>query len=173
MDKDFYTAALTAGAIAIGFSGTFLQFRIQREANYYRQPVASFEKAISLKKGEGKPGEKAGTDAFVGLSHFSSSFLLIILGVLIQVVFGFCLPLMALANPNFAYTSPRVVAAGLVVGLVVVLGYFACELIHYQVLSNRLLNDEKEWGKEWPVVGMTLVLALLFGAAAFHWSTTP
>lgn len=34
---------LQAGAILAGFCGTFLAFRIQREASYYRQPVADFD----------------------------------------------------------------------------------------------------------------------------------
>jgi len=38
----FYEAALTAGAITSGFIGTFLAFRIQREAGYYRQVGAGF-----------------------------------------------------------------------------------------------------------------------------------
>ena len=55
--QGFYTAVLTAGAILTGFAGTFLQFRIQREASYHRQPAVSFEEANAK-------------DVFIGLTHF-------------------------------------------------------------------------------------------------------
>src|SRR5205807_8871788 len=93
-DKDFYSAVLAAGAILTGFSGTFLQFRIQRESSYYRQPALSYE--------EGKA-----KDIVIGLSHFTSSFLLIICAVILEIVFGFCLPLFALANSATVFISPR------------------------------------------------------------------
>jgi hypothetical protein len=35
----FYTSVVSAGAILTGLAGTFLQFRIGREASYYQQPV--------------------------------------------------------------------------------------------------------------------------------------
>jgi len=78
--QSFYEAALTAGAILSGFSGTFMAFRIQREANYYRQPVLDFR--------EGK-----GRDVALGLSRFNSSLLLIILGTLCSMAFGVLWPL--------------------------------------------------------------------------------
>ncbi len=62
----FYTATLSAGAILMGFYGTFLAFRIQREANYYRQPALDF-------------GLSEARDVYIGLTHFSSSFLLIVM----------------------------------------------------------------------------------------------
>jgi len=61
--REFYSSVTTAGAILAGFSGTFLSFRIQRESNYYRQ--------VSIERGEAR-------DVYIGLSHFTSSFMLII-----------------------------------------------------------------------------------------------
>src|SRR5437667_344489 len=37
-DCEFFQSVLTAGAIISGFCGSFLVFRIQREAEYYRVP---------------------------------------------------------------------------------------------------------------------------------------
>jgi hypothetical protein len=51
----FYGAALTAGSILSGFIGTFLNFRIQRDASYFRSQ-------------EGQARNQ---------QHFTSSFLLI------------------------------------------------------------------------------------------------
>ena len=85
--RDFYVAVLTAGTLLTGFSGTFLTFRIQREANYYRQPALSYD-------------QEDARDIFIGLSHFTSSFLLIICSVVLDIVFGFLLPLVALADPQ-------------------------------------------------------------------------
>ena len=76
----FFATLLTAGAILSGFCGTFLAFRIQSEANYYRQPALSFE------RGEAR-------DISIDLTHFTSAFLLLILATLCAVIFGFVLPL--------------------------------------------------------------------------------
>ena len=38
----FFAEVLSAGAILCGFCGTFLSFRIQREAGYYRQVAIDF-----------------------------------------------------------------------------------------------------------------------------------
>jgi hypothetical protein len=87
----FFAASLSAGAILTGFCGTFLSFRIQREANYCRQPVLDFQSGTAK-------------DVCIGLSHFSSSFLLLILASLLAVAFGFVSPLLALA----VFQSPKV-----------------------------------------------------------------
>jgi hypothetical protein len=150
-DEVFLPACLAAGAILTGFCGTFLSFRIQREANYYRQPVVDYH--------EGK-----GRDVYLGLSHFSSAFLLLIFGSLFAVIFGFILPLIAL---NGARIPHQLIVAGMVGAVIFIAGYFACELVHYGVLSRRLLNDRHEWGQSKATVWMTMIAAALtFGYIA-------
>lgn len=140
-----YAALLSAGAILTGFCGTFLSFRIQREANYFRQP------AVDLKTGQGG-------DVFIGLSHFTSSFLVLIIATLLAVIFGFISPLLSLVGVPL---QPRIIAAGMVASVICVLGYFTCEMVHYGVLNRRLLNDRHEWGRSWGVVTITFLLAIL------------
>jgi hypothetical protein len=152
--KDFYTAVLTAGTVLTGFTGSFLQFRIQREANYYRQPVLDFE------TGKAK-------DVAIGLSHFSSSFLLLICAVVLEIAFGFILPLLAMADVHFSFLKPNLIVAGLIAALIILAGYFCAELVHYRILNTRLLHDKAEWGRQWAVVSITLALAILFGIACF------
>ena len=74
-NMQFYEAVINAGAILAGFCSTFLVFRIQRESNYYRQSALSYE------QGKAK-------DIYIGLTHFTSSFLLIILAATVSMVFG-------------------------------------------------------------------------------------
>lgn len=144
--QTFFSASLSAGAILTGFCGTFLSFRIQREANYYRQPVVDFE------------SEQA-KDIPIGLSHFTSSFLLLIVASLLSVVFGFMLPLFALAGTT---VSKQVVVAGITAAVIFVVAYFACEMVHYGVLNQRLLHDRSEWGRSMGIV----VFAFLAAAAS-------
>lgn len=141
----FFSACLSAGAILTGFCGTFLSFRIQREANYYRQPTVDFA------SGTGK-------DVYIGLSHFTSSFLLLILASLLAVICGFVLPLLALAG---VAVHPKVVVAGMLAAVIFVIAYFSCELVHYGVLNRRLLNDRKEWGRSTGIVAIAFVAAVL------------
>ena len=143
-----YAGLLSAGAILTGFCGTFLSFRIQREANYYRQP------AVDL-------NTNTGGDVYIGLSHFTSSFLVLIAATLLAVVFGFILPLLALIGTPL---QPAIIVAGMVASVIGVLGYFTCEMIHYGVLNRRLLNDRHEWGRLWGVVIITFLLAVLAAA---------
>ena len=140
-----YAALLSAGAILTGFCGTFLSFRIQREASYYRQPTVDF-----------KTGQ--GGDVYIGLSHFTSSFLVLIVATLLAVICGFILPLLALVGVPL---QPRIIVAGMVSSVICVLGYFTCEMVHYGVLNRRLLNDRHEWGRSWGVVVITFLLATL------------
>lgn len=147
----FYESIIGAGAILSGFCGTFLSFRIQREANYYRQPVVSFEQ------------EKA-KDIYVGLTHFSSAFLLLILGTICSVIFGFLLPLFALAGWVWPLGHRNVVVGGLVAALILVATYFLDELVHYKILSSRLLNDVNEWRRE----SFVWVGGILIAATAFY-----
>lgn len=133
--QDFFSSALSAGAILTGFCGTFLSFRIQREANYHRQPAVDFRSGL-------------GRDVYIGGSHFSSGFLMLILASLVTMTFGFILPLLALSGTMSEVISVRVVSGGLLSGLVLICGYFVVELRHYRILSNRLISDGAEWGRQ-------------------------
>ena len=140
-----YAALLSAGAILTGFCGTFLSFRLQREASYYRQPAVDFETGNSR-------------DIVIGLTHFTSSFLLLIIATLLAVVFGFILPLLALLRVSI---HPEWIVSGMLAAVIFVVGYFVCELVHYGVLNRRLLNDHNEWGRSWGIVIATAVTAVL------------
>src|SRR5512132_1711793 len=48
----------------------------------------------------------------------------------------------------------------LISGLLLLCGYFIAELRHYRILSNRLLHDRDEWGRQWYFVIVCLLLAL-------------
>jgi len=151
----FYEAALTAGAILSGFIGTFVNFRIQRESNYYRQPVTKFDEGATHGRGQ---------DAWIGLSRFNSSFLLIILAAFCSTAYGVFLPLSALAHwPRFTVSAPTILA-GIVASLILVAAYFLDELIHYEVLKpSRLVSDLKSWAcHDWILVLSGVLLALLF-----------
>lgn len=143
-----YAALLSAGAILTGFCGTFLSFRIQREANYHRQPALDFK-------------TNQARDVFIGLSHFTSSFLLLIVATLLAVSFGFICPLLSLVG---AQIPPKIIVSGMVSSVVFVVGYFTCELVHYRILNRKLLNDPREWGRAWGVVTATVVLAAVAAA---------
>ena len=146
----FYEAALAAGAVLSGFIGTFLAFRIQREANYHRQPVLDFHLTEAR-------------DVYIDLAHFSSSFLLIVLAALASIVFGVGWPLLALAHWAPAMTGPGPIAGGILGAVVLVAAYFLDELVHYRILSWRLVNDIAEWKSELAiVVGGVLLAALAF-----------
>ena len=144
----FFEAIINAGAILAGFCGTFLAFRIQREANYYRQPVLDYE------KGKAK-------DILIGLTHFTSAFLLLILATVCAIVFGFLFPLLALAGLPWALTQVSLVVSGIVASLILLIAYFLDELIHYRVLSRNLVNDAREWGSEKKIVIGALIVALV------------
>lgn len=148
----FYGAAISAGAILTGFCGIFLSFRLQREANYYRQVAIDFK-------------HKTARDVYVGLTHFTGPLLLLLLATIVAAFFGFVFPLVVLAEPALqTIFSVGIVTAGEVAALVLLFGYFVGELVHYQVLNMSLVNDSKEWSKQWPVV----LLAVMAASAAFY-----
>ena len=153
-NMQFYEAVINAGAILAGFCSTFLVFRIQRESNYYRQPALSYE------QGKAK-------DIYIGLTHFTSSFLLIILAATVSMVFGFLIPLLGLVGVKGTLITPQVVVAGLVASLVLLAGYLYDEMRHYGILGAQLVNDAREWGKEWPIVIVVILLAFLGASLAF------
>lgn len=141
----FFSAYLSAGAILAGFCGTFLSFRIQREASYYRQPALDFQ-------------SETARDVFMGLSHFTSSFLLLIIATLFAIIFGFVLPLLALYGLPI---SRQAVVIGMINAVVFVCSYFLCEMLHYRILNRRLLNDKSEWGRSSALVASTIGLSLV------------
>src|SRR5262245_60816594 len=139
--SSFFAAVLSAGAILSGFCGTFLAFRIQREAAYYRQP------AVDFKSGTGK-------DIPIGLTHFSSAFLLLVLATSCSATFGFIFPLLALSGCGWLASRPRLIVGGMLAALVLVGAYFLDELVHYRILTARLASDAREWKAEWWIVGV-------------------
>jgi drug/metabolite transporter (DMT)-like permease len=141
---NFFTASLTVGAILAGFCGTFLSFRIQREAGYYRSPDCK------------------GKDAFSNLSHFTASLLLLLLATLCTAVCGIVLPLLALVGSGLRI-SPGLIVGGVIGGLLLLAAYFVTELCHYDVFKF-LRDDPAEWKREWP-----LVAAGVFGTAFCFW----
>lgn len=144
---------MSAGAILSGFCGTFLVFRIQREAAYHRQPVADYH--------EGK-----GKDVCLGLTHFTSAFLLLILATVCSATFGFVFPLLALSGSGWIAERPGTVVGGMIGALLLIGAYFFDELLHYQILRN-LSSDTREWKREWWVVGIGVLSAI----ASMWWFT--
>jgi hypothetical protein len=106
---------------------------------------------------------------FIGLSHFSSAFLLLITGTLSSVIFGFLLPLFALAGSVWILSNPSVVAAGLVFTIILIAAYFFTELVHYGVLNRRLLNDAREWGGESAIVIGGITCSVVGAVVAYLW----
>lgn len=149
-EQTFFSAALSAGAILTGFCGTFLSFRIQREAAYHRQPALDYD-------------EGDARDVYIGLSHFTSSFLVLILASLVTMGFGFVLPLFALAGLGGEFITVKMVAGGLVTALMLISGYFLVEMRHYHILSNKLLHDRAEWGRQNRFVAIFAFLAVVLG----------
>jgi hypothetical protein len=148
-NADFYQAVLTAGAILTGFSGSFLQFRIQREANYYRFPAALIDREDA--------DRDVGRDVLIDLTHFSPPFLLIILATSLALTFGFLFPLLGMGECA-SFVSPRLVTGGLVGALVFLAAYFLAELRHYRIL--RFLEDDKsQWLSQSPVIAGAVLLA--------------
>jgi hypothetical protein len=143
----FFGAALSAGAILSGFCGTFLAFRIQREASYYRQAAVDFH-------------EGTGKDIFVGLTHFSSAFLLLVLATLFSGTFGFVFPLLALYGSRWFVFHAGLVVGGMIASLLLIAAYFVDELIHYRIISGRLAHDASEWKREWWVVTIGILAAI-------------
>jgi len=146
----FYEAVLSAGAILTGFSGSFLQFRIQREANYYRQPALDYQTGVAR-------------DVFIGLTHFTLAFFLIIIATLMSMTFRFIFPLLGLADMAPSFVNRLSITVGLLSTLCPLSGYFLTELIHYRILSSHLVEDFSSLRREWP----GLVIGL--GGAALCW----
>jgi hypothetical protein len=141
---NFFDTSLNVGAILAGFCATFLSFRIQREAGYFRSP-------------DGK-----GKDTFSDLSHFTASLLLLLLATVCTAVCGIVLPLLALVGSG-PWISPGLIVGGVIGGLLLLAAYFVSELRHYNVFKF-LKNDPAEWRREWPLVAVGVI-----GAALCFW----
>lgn len=154
MSPSFFESVIGAGAILTGFCGTFLAFRIQREASYYRQPALDFQ-------------ERAAVDVAIKLTHFTPALFLLCIATLLSVVSGFVLPLLAIAGVKSITARPGLVVAGMLSAVVCLGGYFISELVHYEVLSNHLVNDVREWRRGRVIVIGTLLLAALAAIASW------
>src|SRR5438067_526276 len=97
-----FQSLLSVGAILAGFCGTFLAFRIQREAKYSRQ----------------------------GLAHFTSPLLLLLCASAIICIFGILFPILALAGSQWLLSRSRFAVAGVVAAIVLLAAYFVDELVH-------------------------------------------
>ena len=51
--------------------------------------------------------------------------------------------------------------------MVLIGAYFVAELVHYEILSRRLLNDRREWGREVAVAVVGIVSAIVFGLVTY------
>jgi uncharacterized membrane protein HdeD (DUF308 family) len=149
----FFPAALSAGAILSGFCGTFLAFRLQREASYYRQVALDFER-------------REARDIPIGLTHFTSALLLLILATICAATFGFIFPLLALHGSDWFAARAGYVVGGMIGSLILLCAYFTDELIHYRIITGRLAHDAREWKSEWWLVAIG-VLAAIASVIAF------
>jgi hypothetical protein len=104
LESHFFESVLEA--IIGGFCATFLLFRIQREADYYRNPS------------QAQPQTNR--------QQFSSSFLIIILASLMAATFGVVLPLFRLVDPGITWITPKVVVVGLFEAMLLAALYLLC-----------------------------------------------
>lgn len=123
----FYAAVLSAGAILWGFCGTFLVFRIQREANYYQQPVLDYEtgKAKNVK---------------ICMQKLSLPFGVLLFATHWVALFGVVMPLLGRAGYQFWLNHPQVLIWEIFVGLALILGYFWLELRHYRIICKKMIK---------------------------------
>jgi hypothetical protein len=152
----FFEAVFAAGAILSGFCGTFLSFRLQREANYYRQPALDFKTQKAV-------------DIVVNLTHFTSAFCLLILATLCATIFGFVLPLFAISGSAWLLARHWLVVAGLVATQILLVAYFLAELRHYKILRHRLANDKREEDGQKPIAIGAISFALAAFPAVWWW----
>lgn len=151
--ESFFGSVLSAGAILSGFCGTFLSFRLQREATYYRQPAVDFREQDETKNSK---------DIYIGLTHFTSGLFLLILATVCTVVFGVLLPLLALSGYASVASRTGLIVGGIIAGLLLIAAYFLDELVHYEILKwSRLADDIRDWKKEWWVVALAVLCAFI------------
>jgi hypothetical protein len=136
VDNQFFANIIAAGAVVASFCAVFLQFRIQREADYYRNP--SHPEPLNLQQ-------------------FSSSFFLIILTTVLAFIFGVILPLLRLSGLGANWIKVQCVVAGLLDTIALLAFYFLDELVHYRICRiNRC-----EWLRELPVVLAAMFVGIL------------
>ena len=121
MSPNFFESVIAAGAILTGLCGTFLAFRIQREASYYSQPVLDFD-SCSAK------------NVKINLTQFSLAFGLLLAATVTALIFGFVIPLLAIAGAQGCLISPWLVVGGLLFAVALLLAYLVAELVHYRIL---------------------------------------
>jgi uncharacterized membrane protein HdeD (DUF308 family) len=74
-------------------------------------------------------------------------------------------------TPARIVRAPRccVIAPGLTSGfrgrnvpdlIILLLAYFADELVHYRIISGRLAHDAREWKNEWWIVAIGVLAAI-------------
>ena len=128
---------LSAGAIIAGFGATFLAFRVQREAQFYRVPGQTFNE-----------------------QRFSSSFLLIIFATTLAVLAGVVTPLLGIQGVAPAWLTPGVAVSGLLGSITLIVGYFLDELVHYRIIGcNWRSGISDEWRREKPILYGSLGIA--------------
>jgi hypothetical protein len=162
-DCEFFQSVLTAGAIISGFCGSFLVFRIQREAEYYRVPRKHWNQ-----------------------QHFTPSLLLLSVATIGAFIFGVCLPLLALAKACAPLCLRPLIAAGLIWSVFTLGAYIVDELVHYRILYpvkkvrftenatwlRRIIKlDAYGFRRERLVWIGGLIAPLLFAAASFWFLT--
>jgi len=147
MPENVFGDALAAGAILTGFCGTFLVFKIQREADYHRRPEEDTDSA--------------------SLSHFSASLLILLLACLLTTIFGTAFPLLGLSGIGKTWITMQLIAAGLLGSLVLISGYFAVELVHYEISLNKLSSDKTEWKREGPIILVAVLIAIVLFLAIY------
>jgi hypothetical protein len=130
MNPQFFQDVINVGAILAGFCGTFLVFRIQREADYFRNP----------------------SEDNIGDQHFTSSFLLLILASLLILVIGVLFPLFFISGVRWSFLTAEIVVAGLLSALVLLVGYFVDELVHYEIILRKWRTEFEDWNREWPII---------------------
>lgn len=164
----FFSASLSAGSILAGFCGTFLSFRIQREATYFRQPSNDSESPEqgkaphgSMTRGKSSPNSSAsrGKDTYIGLTHFTASLFLLLMATAWTILFGVVVPLLELGRVGMN-ASPGIVVGGIIGGLLLLGSYFLAELVHYRIFQF-LESDRGEWRREWWIVALGLLGALV------------
>jgi len=99
----------------------------------------------------------------VGLTHLTSAFLLLILATAFSAIFGFALPLIALNGAAWVASRRGLVVGGMIAALVLLGAYFLDELVHYKIVSWRLINDAREWRDEWWIVVIGILAAVVCG----------
>ncbi len=153
--RSLYESMIDAGAVLSGFCGTFLAFRIQREAAYHRQVAVDFASSQAV-------------DVYVGLTRFGCAFLLLCLGSLATCGFGLVFPLLGLAGIPWFLARSAVAVSGVTGALVLLSAYFAAELVHYRIVGKSIAPDATDWRREWPILVGGILLAGLVAAATFN-----